>query len=179
MNLDTYLEPINLDEIGFVHDKFSPRLAINVGAAGSVNNNLDIGDIVVADKLYQYDFDVTPFGRKLGEIENIGEYIDVDNDLLKLFDDLNVVIGGIASGDKFIVDINEKNSIRETFNVLCVEMEGASIAQVCMLDKVPFLIIRSITDKLDGSSKIDFETFLESSSKKVSIVLKNILKKLI
>ena len=56
-------------------DKFKPALVINIGTAGSVNNKLDIGDVVVADKLVQYDFDVTPFGRKLGEIENIGEYI--------------------------------------------------------------------------------------------------------
>lgn len=158
-------------------DKFNPSLIINVGTAGSVDNRLEIGDVVVADKLYQHDFDVTPFGRKIGEIENIGEYIKVDSNLLELFNDLNVVIGSIASGDKFIVDIQEKNNIRNTFNALCIEMEGASIAQVCYLCKVPFLVIRSITDKLDGSSKIDFETFLELSSKKAVNILKEILKK--
>lgn len=158
-------------------DKFNPSLVINIGTAGSVDNRLEIGDVVVADRLYQYDFDVTPFGRKIGEIENIGEYIKVDSNLLELFNDLNVVIGGIASGDKFIVDIQEKNNIRSTFDAICIEMEGASIAQVCYLCKVPFLVIRSITDKLDGSSKIDFETFLELSSKKAVNILKEILKK--
>ena len=160
-------------------DKFSPNLIINVGTAGSIDNSLEIGDVVVADKLYQYDFDVTPFGRKIGEIENIGESIEVDNKLLNLFNDLDIVIGSIASGDKFIVERKEKDNIRNIFNTICVEMEGASIAQVCYLCKVPFLIIRSITDKLDGSSKIDFETFLESSSKKASEILKEILKKLV
>ena len=159
-------------------DKFNPSLVINVGTAGSVDNRLDIGDVVVADKLYQYDFDVTPFGRKLGEIENIGEYLEVDNNLLELFNDMNVTIGGIASGDKFIINNEEKNSIREIFNALCIEMEGASIGQVCYLDKVPFIVIRSITDKKDGSSKVDFETFLESSSKKAVSILKEILKKI-
>jgi len=159
-------------------DKFNPDLVINVGTAGSVDNRLEIGDVVVADKLIQYDFDVTPFGRKLGEIENIGECIKVNNDLLNLFDDMNVTIGCIASGDKFVVDINEKNNIRNTFNALCVEMEGASIAQVCYLDNISFLVIRSITDKLDGSSKVDFEEFLELSSKKAANILKEILKKI-
>ena len=159
-------------------DKFNPSLVINVGTAGSVDNRLEIGDIVVANTLVQYDFDVTPFGRKLGEIENIGECIKVKEDLLNLFDDMDVIIGCIASGDKFIVDINEKNNIRKIFNALCVEMEGASVAQVCYLDNVPFLVIRSITDKLDGSSKVDFEEFLESSSKKASNILKEILKKI-
>ena len=158
-------------------DKFNPSLIINVGTAGSVDNRLEIGDVVVADRLYQHDFDTTPFGRKKGEIENIGEYIKTDDNLLELFNGLDVVIGSIASGDKFIVDIQEKNNIRNTFNALCIEMEGASIAQVCYLCKVPFLVIRSITDKLDGSSKIDFETFLELSSKKAVNILKEILKK--
>lgn len=158
-------------------DKFNPSLVINVGTAGSVDNNLDIGNIVVANRLVQYDFDVTPFGRKIGEIENIGEHIEVKKELLELFNDMNVNIGCIASGDKFIVKREEKDNIRNNFNALCIEMEGASIAQVCYLDNIPFLVIRSITDKLDGSSKIDFETFLESSSKKVTSILKEVLKK--
>ena len=158
-------------------DKFNPNMIINIGTAGSVDNRLEIADVVVADKLYQHDFDTTPFGRKIGEIENIGEYIKVDSNLLKLFNGLDIVIGSIASGDKFVVDREEKDNIRSTFDAICIEMEGASIAQVCYLCKVPFLVIRSITDKLDGSSKIDFEAFLELSSKKAVNILKEILKK--
>lgn len=156
-------------------DNFKPSLVINVGTAGSVDNRLEIGDIVVADKLVQYDFDVTPFGRKLGEIENVGEFISVDEKLLSLFKNLNVTIGCIASGDKFIINNEEKDNVRNVFNALCIEMEGASIAQVCYLDSIPFLVVRSITDKKDGSSKVEFETFLESSSKKVAELLKEIL----
>ena len=156
-------------------DNFDVNLVINVGTAGSLDNKLDIGDIVVASKLVQYDFDVTPFGRKLGEIENIGEYIEVDKSLLEIFNGLNVHFGCIATGDKFIVDNDEKKILKEYFNALCIEMEGASIAQVCKLDNIPFLVIRSITDKQDGSSKIEFDTFLESSSKKVAELLYNII----
>lgn len=158
-------------------DYFNIDLVINVGTAGSVDNSLEIGDVVVATELVQYDFDVTPFGRKLGEIENIGESIKVDEKLLELFNKINVKKGIIASGDKFIVNREDKDNIRNTFNALAIEMEGASIAQVCFLDKIPFLVIRSITDKLDGSSKVDFEKFLESSSKVVANILKELLKK--
>lgn len=158
-------------------DNFDISLIINIGTAGSVDNKLDIGDVVVASKLVQYDFDVTVFGRKLGEIENVGEYISVDKGLLKLFDNMNVHIGTIASGDKFIVNNEEKDNIKNQLNALCIEMEGASISQVCMLDGIPFLVIRSITDKQDGSSKIDFEEFLESSSKKATMILEKILQK--
>lgn len=158
-------------------DYFNIDLVINVGTSGSVDNSLEIGDVVVATELVQHDFDVTPFGRKLGEIENIGESIKVDEKLLKLFDNINVRKGIIASGDKFIVNREDKDNIRNIFKALAIEMEGASIAQVCFLDKIPFLIIRSITDKLDGSSKVDFEKFLESSSKVVANILKEVLKK--
>ncbi len=158
-------------------DNFDIELVINVGTAGSVDNSLEIGDVVVATELVQHDFDVTPFRRKLGEIENIGESIKVDEKLLELFNEMNVKKGIIASGDKFIVNREEKDNIRNTFKALAIEMEGASIAQVCYLDKIPFLVIRSITDKLDGSSKIDFEKFLESSSKNAANILKEILKK--
>ena len=157
-------------------DNFDIELIINVGTAGSVNNNLEIGDVVVANKLVQYDFDVTIFGRKLGEIENIGESIKVDSKLLNLFDN-GVYKGVIATGDKFIPDIKEKERIRDLFNALCIEMEGASIAQVCYLCKIPFLVIRSITDKLDESVKVDFDTFLSSSSAKAANILKEFIKK--
>lgn len=156
-------------------DNFDIEFVINVGTAGSVDNSLEIGDVVVATELVQYDFDVTPFGRKLGEIENIGESIIVDENLLKLFDGIDVKKGIIASGDKFIVSREEKENVKNIFNALCIEMEGASIAQVCFLDKIPFLVIRSITDKKDGSAKVDFETFLESSSKKAANILKELL----
>jgi adenosylhomocysteine nucleosidase len=158
-------------------DNFNVKMVINVGTAGSLDNKLDIGDIVVASTLVQYDFDVTPFGRKLGEIENIGEYIEVDKNLLEIFNKFNVTIGCIATGDKFVVDNEEKKRIKDYFNALCIEMEGASIAQVCYLCKLPFLVIRSITDKLDGSSKIDFSQLygFKFSFKRLSEVATNVL----
>lgn len=155
-------------------DNFDIRIVINIGTSGSVDNNLNIGDVVVADRLYQYDFDVTAFGRKLGEIENIGECIYTNKNILnKISKDL--IVGGIASGDKFITRMEDKTFIRDKFNVVCIEMEGASIAQVCYLSNIPFLVIRSVTDKLDGTSEVDFVKFLEYSSRKVANILKNII----
>lgn len=155
-------------------DNFDIRIVINIGTSGSVDNNLNIGDVVVADRLYQYDFDVTAFGRKLGEIENIGECIYTNKNILnKISKDL--IVGGIASGDKFITRMEDKIFIRKKFNVACIEMEGASIAQVCYLSNIPFLVIRSVTDKLDGTSEVDFVKFLEYSSRKVANILKDII----
>lgn len=155
-------------------DNFDIRIVINIGTSGSVDNNLNIGDVVVADRLYQYDFDVTAFGRKLGEIENIGECIYTNKNILnKISKDL--IVGGIASGDKFITRMEDKTFIRDKFNVVCIEMEGASIAQVCYLSNIPVLVIRSVTDKLDGTSEVDFVKFLEYSSRKVANILKDII----
>jgi 5'-methylthioadenosine/S-adenosylhomocysteine nucleosidase len=150
-------------------------MVINIGVSGSVDNRLDIGDIVVGEKLVQHDFDVTGFGRKLGEIEGIGIYIETNSKLLDVFKNKDVKIGVIASGDKFVTDISDKNFIREEFKALCVEMEGASVAQVCLINKIDFLIIRSISDKLDGSSKIEFPKFLVSSSKKAANLLYDVI----
>lgn len=156
-------------------DKYNVSMVINIGVSGSVDNSLDIGDIVIGEKLVQHDFDVTGFGRKLGEIEGIGVYIEANPKILSVFNDKDVRIGVIASGDKFVTDINDKNFIREEFNALCVEMEGASVAQTCLINKIDFLIIRSISDKLDGSSKIEFPKFLVSSAKKAASLLENII----
>ena len=156
-------------------DKYNVSTVINVGVSGSVDNSLDIGDIVVADKLVQHDFDVTGFGRKLGEIEGIGIYIETNPKLIDLFKDKDVRIGCIASGDKFVTKLSDKNFIRETFNALCVEMEGASIAQVCLLNNIDFIVIRSISDKLDGSSKIEFPKFLVSAAQKASKLLYDVI----
>ena len=156
-------------------DRYDVSIVINIGVSGSVDNSLNIGDIVVGEKLVQHDFDVTGFGRKLGEIEGIGIYIKTNPKLLDVFDGKNVKIGVIASGDKFVTNIEDKNFIREEFNALCVEMEGASVAQTCLKNKVDFLVIRSISDKLDGSSKIEFPEFLVSSSKKVVDLLASVI----
>lgn len=156
-------------------DRYDVKLVINVGVSGSVDNSLDIGDIVIGEKLVQHDFDVTGFGRKLGEIEGIGIYIETNSKLLDVFKNKDVKIGVIASGDKFVTDISDKNFIREEFKALCVEMEGASVAQVCLINKIDFLIIRSISDKLDGSSKIEFPKFLVSSSKKAANLLYDVI----
>ena len=159
-------------------DRYDVKTVINIGVSGSVNNSLDIGDIVIGDKLVQHDFDVTGFGRKLGEIEGIGIYIETNPKLLSVFKDKNVKIGCIASGDKFVTKIEDKSFIRETFNALCVEMEGASVAQTCLVNKVDFLVIRSISDKLDGSSRIEFPKFLVSAAKKAANLLYEVLDKI-
>ena len=156
----------------------------NIGVAGGLSNSLNIGDIVVGEKLVQHDFDITAFDHPKGYIPEIKEqYIYSSKELVNLtkevLESLNekVNIGTIASGDIFVTEEKMSNKINTKFNALCVEMEGASIAQVCYLCNIPFLIIRSISDVPNNNNVITYEEFVLESSSKVAKIMYELLKK--
>lgn len=150
-------------------NNFDIEYVINVGTAGSLNENIEIGDIVIGEKLVQHDFDVTAAGREKGYITDVGKYFYSDKNLIEktketietMKENFNAFIGIIATGDIFVQDIRLKDTIKREFDADCTEMEGAAIAQVCMLDNIPFIVIRSISDKPNGNNAIDFEKYLE------------------
>ena len=153
-----------------ITDKFDLSFIINLGSAGGLNENLQIGDIVLGKTLVQHDFDVTAFGRDKGFIPETGRFFECDKNLLEKckklqIENQKIVVGTIASGDTFLTDINLKEKIKKDFNADCVEMEGSAIAQVCTLNKVPFVVIRSISDIPNGKNEIDFNEYLKLASK--------------
>ncbi len=161
-------------------DNFELEAIINVGSAGAVNSELSIGDIVIGKKLIQHDFDITAFGHPKGYISNVGEYVESDSKLiekmeqaiLKLKNDhYKIKVGTIVSGDIFCTEPKMKEKIRNKFNAEAVEMEGAAIAQVCKLDNIPFIIIRSISDTPNGNNNITFDQFLEKASKRCAEII--------
>ena len=161
-------------------DNIQADYIINAGVAGGVSEKLDVCDIVLGEKMVQHDFDLTAFNHEKGYIPNVGRYIDADEYLLKIAeensDGLNVHKGVIASGDIFVTEEKMSNKINTKFNALCVEMEGASIAQVCYLSHTPFLVIRSISDSpKKGNNKIAYEEFVTISSAKIAEYMKKIL----
>lgn len=157
-------------------DNFDLEYIINVGTAGSLNENIEIGDIVIGEKLVEHDVDITAGGHEKGYITNIGKYFYSDQNLINkskmiienMNEDFKAVIGLIATGDVFVQDIKIKDEIKKEFNADCTEMEGAAIAQVCTLDNVPFIVIRSISDKPNGKNAIDFEKYLELACERYS-----------
>ena len=165
-------------------DNYGVDYIINVGVAGGVKENLLVGDIIIGEKLVQHDFDITAFNHEKGYIPNVGVYIDADEYLVRLTENIlknnkiNYYKGVIASGDIFCTEEVMSKKIAKKFNALCVEMEGASIAQVCHLCNIPFLVIRSISDIPNNDNVITYEEFLEDSSKKVALVLRDILKEI-
>lgn len=161
---------------------------INTGIAGSLNADIDIGDIVVSTSLVQYDVDARNFGYKLGEIPrmNIVEF-PADKYLIdktqSVFDSLDLGIklykGMVATGDKFVSEDSLKAEIISNFHAYCVEMEGAAIAQAAMLNNMACVVIRAISDKADNSADVDYRSFeakaIENMSK-ISLALVDSLK---
>lgn len=151
-------------------DIFEIEYIMNIGIAGSVNDKLEIGDIVIGKKLVQHDFDITPFGHEKGYITDTGRFFTSSEYLINEFNkttkEYKIIVGTIASGDIFCNQEKMKCKIRSKFQADCVEMEGAAIAQICTLNKVPFIVIRSISDKPNGKNHIDIERFTKMASER-------------
>ncbi|MDD6221235.1 MAG: 5'-methylthioadenosine/adenosylhomocysteine nucleosidase [Lachnospiraceae bacterium] len=149
-------------------DDFHVTGLINTGIAGSLDASIDIGDIVVSSDALYYDVEATVWGYRPGEIPQLGtREFTADKEMVRrakqacrtAVPDIGVHSGRIASGDSFISDRVKKEWIRETFGASCAEMEGAAIAQTAWLNGVPFVILRAISDKADGSATMDYDVF--------------------
>jgi adenosylhomocysteine nucleosidase len=147
---------------------FNVDKIINTGIAGSLKNEINIGDVVLSTDALQHDVDATNFGYAKGVIPgmavstfiaDVGLIKTAEEACHKACPDIEVFKGRVVSGDIFVSDKAVKNSIAETFHGYCTEMEGAAIAQAAYLNKVPFLIIRAISDKADDSASMDYNEF--------------------
>ena len=162
-------------------DYYKPEAIFNIGVAGGIAKKLEVGDIIISTSLVQHDFDITAFDHPKGYIPNIGNTIPIDNNLLNTTkailetNNISYKEGVIASGDIFCTKESMATKINTQFNALCVEMEGASIAQTAHLSKTPCLVIRSISDCPDNNNKVTYEEFLETSSKRVAQIMYTIL----
>lgn len=155
-------------------DVFQVSHVINTGVAGSLNADLDIGDILIsADALY-HDMDVTIFGYQPGEVPQMGrrEFL-ADEQMIalakkaceKVNPDIQVKVGRVVSGDQFVSDKGVKNRLIDLYQGDCTEMEGAAIAHSAYLNGIPFVIIRAISDKADDSAEMDYPTFEKAAAK--------------
>lgn len=165
-------------------DKENVDCIFNVGVAGSVTKDVSICDVVIADKLVHHDFNLVSFNHERGYIPNLGTYIYSDDYLVKLAKEVSIDnkthVGVIASGDIFVSEAIMGEKIYSKFKALCVEMEGAAIAQTCYLSNIPFLVIRSISDSpnKEANNNITFDEFLEESSDVAANFLIQLLNKM-
>lgn len=162
--------------------KYNPKFILNIGVAGAIDKNINIGDIVIASGTIQHDFDISAFpNRKKGEISGI-DSVEIKctkwiaNKLLeysKKFQNFKTHSGIILTGDQFINSKTKLLELKNEFGGIACEMEAGSIAQTCFVNKVDFGIIRAISDNADNNSHIDFYSFIKSSSKNNAILLMN------
>ena len=140
---------------------------VNTGIAGSLCAELDIGDLVVSKDAMYHDFDCVHFGYEMGRVPGMDTVaFPADEAMigyaLAAAEEVNpghARTGRVASGDLFVAEKFAKNRIIEKTGALCTEMEGAAIAHTAYRNKVPFVILRAISDKADDSAEMDYPTF--------------------
>jgi adenosylhomocysteine nucleosidase len=168
----------------YLIDEYKPDCVINVGVAGGLSDDLDFGDVVIAEDLVHHDMDITHFGVPLGQIPRMDVFsFASDQKLLNIaknisHDGFKAVVGRIASGDQFIDSAKDANYIRDTFNAIACEMEGVAVAHVCHVNQLPFLVVRALSDKAGSDGGVAIHSFNElkdMSAARASLVVKALL----
>lgn len=168
-------------------EHFKVSKVLFTGVAGGTNPDINIGDIVIGIDQIEHDFDSTAFGYALGQIPRMDTYIfEADRELVDLaysvavekFEREKVRKGRIVSGDEFVASAEKIKWLRDTFNADCTEMEGAAVAHVCHVFKMPFLIIRAISDKANHDAKVDFPEFVKLAAKNSKTIIEGILERI-
>lgn len=163
-------------------ERFEPDFIINTWTAWAIDPKLQIWDVVIAEKIFHHDADVTKFWYELWQIPKMPKFFESDESLLEIAknslsnENFKTHFGIIASGDQFIANENQKNFLKNFDNLQAVEMESAAIAQTATIMKIPFIIVRSISDNADGSAGISFEEFLEIASQNSATIVEKIMK---
>lgn len=165
--------------------KYNVSKIINVGVAGGLEPTLKIGDVVIGDSVVEHDMDTTPLGDEPGFITGLDcVYMDCDKELSDLLYQctqtmgFHTLRGVIASGDVFVASDDIRNRIIKQFNGVAAEMEGAAIGHACVMNNVPFTVLRTISDCANDDSKVDFGEFVTESSKNAIEIINLLLKKM-
>ena len=149
-------------------DQFHVDVIINTGIAGSLDAEIDIGDIVISTDAVEHDMDASIFGDPIGQIPQMDTFsFPADESLVKLAKEVNekanpdvhTWIGRVVSGDQFVSSGEKKEQLIRVFDAKCTEMEGAAIAHAAYLNKISCVIIRAISDKADNSAVVDYPSF--------------------
>lgn len=151
---------------------YAPDLIVNTGVGGALTEGVHPGDIVVSSRAVQYDVDTTALGDAPGLISGVNRvYFEADATAAQLFLDcaaacgLRARPGTVATGDRFVADAGQKEHIVRLFDATVCEMEGGAVAQTAFRSDTPFVIVRAVSDNADGSSDMDYATFLPLAAK--------------
>ncbi len=142
-------------------NNFTPNYVINTGVAGGADTKVNVMDVVAGARVAYHDVWCGP-ESVLGQVQGLPLYFDGAKRLIDLVPERDHIHKGlICSGDQFIDTIESVNRIKGNFpDALAVDMESGSIAQVCHLNKVPFLALRVISDS-PGASHDNTKQYLD------------------
>ena len=165
---------------------FGATHIVNTGVAGSLDAALDIGDVLVSTDAVQHDMDVHYLGYDVGRVPGLDTTaFAADEKLMKLAFEVSeelrpghTRLGRVATGDQFVCSDEQKAKIIADTSASCTEMEGGAIAQVAYVNHVPFVILRAISDKADGSAELDYPTFEKMAAANCAAVTEALAKRL-
>lgn len=166
--------------------QYHTNIVINTGVAGGIGADIHIGDVVISSGLVQYDMDTSAIGDEVGLISGMNivtipatkTLVDLVVKVAQTVYDGKVHVGVIATGDQFICDAKKLNSIAARFQASACEMEGGSIAHVCYINHVDFVVIRAISDNANDEASVDYMQFSKEAAQKSAKLLDAILAKL-
>ena len=168
-------------------DRFQVTHIINTGVAGSLDGRIDIGDIVVSADAMYHDVDAVIFGYHKGEIPQMGITAFPADPVLRraaleairtAAPEIHSFEGTVLSGDQFISTHDKKEELMRNFNGMCAEMEGAAIAQTAWLNRIPYVILRAISDKADESAEESYDEFEEKAARHCAAIVSCMVKNL-
>lgn len=153
-------------------DRYQPDCIINTGSASGVHHSLNVGDVVISTEVRHHDVDATAFDYEWGQVPQMPVAYLPDEKLVELAvknakeeKDIQVVKGLIATGDSFMSDADRVEFVRlRISDIYAVEMEAAAVAQVCYNYKVPFVIVRALSDIAGKEADISFDSFLHTAA---------------
>ncbi len=167
-------------------EKYAPDYVINTGSAGGFVDALAIGDIVISSEVRHHDVDVTAFGYEIGQMAQQPAAFIPDANLVNAakqavasLGEVKAIEGLICTGDSFICDPERTKVMLKNFPTMAAcEMEGAAIAQVCHQFKVPFVVIRSLSDNANNDSPVDFDSYIVKAGHHSALMVMALLKQL-
>ncbi|GAB6929707.1 5'-methylthioadenosine/adenosylhomocysteine nucleosidase [Paenibacillus sp. JCM 10914] len=167
-------------------DTYGVTEILFTGVAGALHPELNIGDIVISSSCMQHDMDVTPLGFSRGMIpyQAVSDF-PAQPSLVQLAEEActaqsveRYLVGRVLSGDQFIASRETVTTLFEELDGVCAEMEGSAVAQVCYMNQVPYVVIRSMSDKADGSAHVNFPEFTVKASKRSYEIVNYMVSKL-
>lgn len=164
-------------------DDFNVDKVINVGVGCSLSDEVIIKNVVIATDVCQYDIDITALGEPRGFINGLNVIkVKTDSELSEKLARTAISCGEkihrgtIASGDTFIADEKLKRFIADEFDAVCGEMEGGAVGQTCAANKIPFAVVRTISDGGNDDAQIDYPIFKKIAAECTAAIITEFIK---